>query len=199
MKIPAEMHTPDVIETGLGQFTSKDGAPTQDTAKKVRGFLTFTNGRNVDNNNFRGASACAIPQGFQSIGAQDNSVVIFSELMDSNSLFLTVNADRIYSLSVIDRSKGRIVMEQPPKSLRTINDMGFSWVIDIGFPGPNRGEGGKWLILLPDYEGVLPDSGFSITRSKTNPVLYAARDYLEDNDPKPVVTMIKQTSGTPHN
>ena len=33
-----------------------------------------------------------------------------------------------------------MVVEQPPKGLGTINDMWFQWVIDIGFPGPDRGE-----------------------------------------------------------
>ena len=46
-------------------------------------------------NSFSGASAYAIREGFHSIGAEDNTVVIFSELMDSNSLFLTANADTI--------------------------------------------------------------------------------------------------------
>ena len=191
--IPPSILTPDVVETGLGQLTYKDGAPTPETAKKVQEFLTFTNGLNVYNNSFRGASAYAIQQGFQSIGAQDNDVVIFSELMDSNSLFLTANADTVYYLSVIDLTKGPMVIEQPPKSVGTINDMWFSWVIDIGTPGPDRGEGGKYLIVPPGYDGVLPDSGFSVAHSKTNRVLYAARAYLQDNDPKPAVEMIKNT------
>jgi hypothetical protein len=60
-----------------------------------------------------------------------------------------------------------MVVEQPPKGLGTINDMWFQWVIDIGFPGPDRGEGGKYLLLPPGYDGPLPDSGFHLARSKT--------------------------------
>ena len=91
----------------------------------------------------QGASAYAIRKGFHSIGAEDNTVVIFSELMDSKSLFLTANADTVYFLAVVDLTKGPMVVEQPPKALGTINDMWFRWVIDFGFPGPDRGEGGK--------------------------------------------------------
>ena len=86
-----------------------------------------------------------------------------------------------------------MVIEQPPKSVGTINDMWFSWIIDIGFPGPDRGEGGKYLIVPPGYDGSLPDSGFHVAHSKTNRVLYASRAYLENNDPKPAVEMIKKT------
>jgi hypothetical protein len=46
-------------------------------------------------------------------------------------------------------------------------------IIDIGFPGPDRGEGGRYLIVPPGYTGPLPDSGFHVARSKTTRVLYA--------------------------
>jgi hypothetical protein len=192
--IPASIVTPDVVETGLGKLTFKDGAPTAETARTVADFLIFTNGLNVYNNSFRGASAYAIQKGFQSIGAEDNTIVIFSELMDAKSLFLTANADTVYYLAVVDLTKGPMVIEQPPKSVGTINDMWFSWVIDIGAPGPDRGEGGNYLIVPPGYDGPLPDSGFFVAHSKTNRVLYAARAYLVDNDPKPAVEMIKKTA-----
>ncbi len=190
--IPSSIVTPDVVETSLGKLTFKDGAPTQETAEIVEDTLLFTNGLNVYNNSFRGASALGVQKGFASIGAKFNDVVIFPELMDSSSIFLTANADTIYYLSVVDLSDGPMVIEQPPKGVGTINDMWFSWVIDIGFPGPDRGHGGKYLILPPDYDGPLPDSGFHVAQSKTNRVLYASRAYLVENDPKPVVEMIKK-------
>ncbi len=119
--------------------------------------------------------------------------VIFSELMDSNSLFLTANADTIYTLSVLDLTKGPLVVEVPPRSLGTLNDMWFGWIIDIGNPGPDRGEGGKYLILPPGYGGPVPDGGFYVGRSKTSHVLYAVRAFMVDNDPKPSVALIKQS------
>ncbi len=100
--------------------------------------------------------------------------------MDSTSLFLTGNADTVYYLSVIDVSKGPMVIEQPADGLGTINDMWFSWVIDVGGPGPDRGLGGKYLIVGPDYDGPLPQGGYFVAHSKTNRVLYAARAYLKE-------------------
>jgi hypothetical protein len=86
-----------------------------------------------------------------------------------------------------------MVVEQPPKGLGTINDMWFGWIIDIGFPGPDRGEGGKYLLLPPGYDGPVPDGGFYVARSKTTRVIYAARAFLTGNDPKPTVELIKKT------
>ncbi|MGB7806514.1 MAG: DUF1254 domain-containing protein, partial [Actinomycetota bacterium] len=57
-------------------------------------------------NGYQVASTYAIRQGFLSAGVQDNAVMIFSELMGSESLFLTANADTVYFLSFIDLSSG---------------------------------------------------------------------------------------------
>jgi hypothetical protein len=191
--IPPGLVTPDRVETRIGTLEYKDGAPSAATAQKVYDTLAFTRALNVFNNSFRGASAYAIRKGLQSIGAADNTVVIFPELMDAKSLFLTANADTVYYMTVVDLTKGPMVIEQPPKGLGTINDMWFSWVIDIGFPGPDRGEGGKYLLVPPGYDGPLPDGGFYVAHSKTLHVLYAARSFLVNNDPKPAVDLIKKT------
>jgi len=183
---------PDKIETSIGTLDFKDGAPSAQTAEKIRDALAFNNALSVYNNSFRGASAYALGKGFKSIGAEDNSIVIFSDLMDAKSLFLTANADTVYYLGIVNLSKGPMVIEQPPHGLGTINDMWFSWIIDIGFPGPDRGVGGKYLIVPPGYTGALPEGGYYIAHSKTNRVLYGARAFLVDNDPKPTVENIKK-------
>jgi len=189
---PAAITTPDRVETRIGTLEFKDGAPSAATVQRVQDNLDFVRGVDAFMNSFSGASAYALRQGFQSIGAEDNSVILFSELMDSNSLFLTPNADTVYSLAIVDLSKGPMVIEVPPRALGTLNDMWFGWIIDIGGPGPDRGEGGRYLILPPGYDGPLPDSGFHVGKSRTNHVLYAVRAFMENNDPKPAVATIKQ-------
>jgi hypothetical protein len=191
-QIPASLTTPDKVQTSIGTLEFKDGAPTLATAQKVRDALDFTNALNVYNNSFRGASAYALGKGFQSIGAEDNTVVIFSELLNAKSLFLTANADTVYFMSVLNLSSGPLVVEQPSGALGTFNDMWFTWIIDGGFPGPDRGAGGKYLFLPPGYEGSVPNGGFFVARSKTNRVLYAMRAFLTNNDPKPTVENIKK-------
>ncbi len=190
--IPKFITTDEHYETSIGDLDFSDGVPSVETAERVRDALDFTRALNAYNNSFRGASAYAIAKGFQDIGAEFSTVVIFSDLMDAKSLFLTANADTIYYLAVLDLSKGPMVVEQPPRGLGAINDMWFSWIIDIGFPGPDRGEGGKYLLVPPGYEGPLPEGGFYVAHSKTNRVLYAARAFMENNDPRPAVQNIKQ-------
>ncbi|BEQ15781.1 DUF1254 domain-containing protein [Desulfoferula mesophila] len=190
--IPPGLVTPDQMPSSIGTLEFKDGVPSLATAEKVRDALAFNNALAVYNNSFRGASALAIAKGMESIGAQDNTVVIYSKLMDSKSLFLTANCDTIYYLSVINMSQGPMVIEQPSMGLGTINDMWFSWIIDIGSPGPDRGQGGKYLLVPPGYDGPLPDSGFHVAHSKTVRALYAARCFLVNNDPAPAVANVKK-------
>ena len=147
---------PDKMETSAGTLEFKDGVPSDETASKVYDTLDFTRALNVYNNSFRGASALAIKKGMESVGAGSGDIVIFEQLMDANSLFLTANADTVYYLGWIDLSKGPVVIEQPSDGLGAINDMWFSWVIDMGKPGPDRGLGGKYLIVGPGYDGPLP-------------------------------------------
>jgi hypothetical protein len=191
--IPTYITTPNKVETSIGTLEFKDGVPSAATAQKVRDNLDYIRGVDAFMNSFSGASAYAIRKGFLSIGVEDNSAAIFPELMDSNSLFLTANADTLYVLATLDLTKGPIVVEIPPAMLGTINDMWFSWIIDFGFPGPDRGEGGKYLIVPPDYDGHLPEGGFFVGHSKTLHVLFAGRAFLANNDPKHVAELIEKS------
>lgn len=185
------LSAPSSMKTGIGTLEFNDGVPSAQAADSVFDAVDFANALAVYNNSFRGASAFAIRKGFQSVGAKDNDVLIFSKLLDASSLFLTANADTVYYLSAIDLTKGPMVIEQPSDSVGTINDMWFSWVIDIGGPGPDRGLGGKYLIVPPGYNGPLPEGGYFVAHSNTNRVLYAARAYLVHDDPAPAVENIK--------
>jgi len=187
------LSAPGSVETRIGTLEFSDGVPSTDTARSVFDTIAFTRALNVYNNSFRGASALALKKGFESVGAKPNDIILFSKLMDASSLFLTANADTIYAVGTIDLSKGPMVIEQPANALGTINDMWFQWVIDIGRPGPDRGLGGRYLIVGPGYAGPLPEGGYFVAHSKTNTVLYAARAFIENgNDPAPAAENIKK-------
>jgi hypothetical protein len=77
--------------------------------------------------------------------------------------------------------------------LGTIDDYWFRWVIDIGPPGPDRGEGGKYLIVPPGYDGPLPEGGFFVAHARTSRVFWFGRAFLENgNDPKPAAARIRK-------
>ncbi|MGY2125651.1 DUF1214 domain-containing protein [Nocardia gipuzkoensis] len=108
---PAEITIPDLLETRLGALEFTDGAPSRETVQKVYDNLDLIRGVEVFLNAFQGASTWALRQGFRSIGAEDNTIVIFSELMDSQSLFLTANADTVYYVGIIDATARTLLFD----------------------------------------------------------------------------------------
>ena len=191
--IPSEIAVPTELDTRLGKLSYVDGAPSSDTTQKALDNYDFVRALSVYMDAHQGASVAAFVKGFREIGAEDNDIIIFSELMDSQTLFLTANADTVYYVGTIGLQDGPMIFETPPDALGVIDDMWFRHVADFGRPGPDRGEGGRYLLLPPGYDGALPDSGFHIAQSNTNRVLVLGRSFLVDNDPKPVVAVIKES------
>ena len=109
----------------------------------------------------------AIRKGFHAVGIKDNEVVYWPVLLDAKTLMLTPNADTVYVMAFLDLTKGPMVLEVPPRVLGAIDDYWQRWVIDTGVPGPDRGEGGKYLIVPPGYVEELPEGEFNVARSRT--------------------------------
>ena len=192
-EVLARMSTPDRVESRLGTLEFSDGAPSAKTVETLYDHLDFVHALNAFLTAFPAASTQAIRQGFLDVGVEDNTCLIFSELMDSSSRFLTANADTVYYLVFVDLNDGPMVVETPPMALGTFDDMWFQWIIDFGLPGPDRGAGGKFLLVPPGYDGTLPEGGFFVGHSRTNRVLMLGRSFMEDNDPAPTVATIKST------
>jgi hypothetical protein len=193
--ISPAISTPDKVETRIGPLDFKDGMPSKETAATVYDNLDFTHAFDAFVNTYQAVNMVAGHNGFLSAGVKDNEIMIWSDLMDAKSLFLTTNADTVYFLGWIDLSKGPMVVETPPKALGTFDDFWWRWISDFGLPGPDRDAGGKYLLLPPGYDGPLPEGVFYVARSRTTRVLMLGRSFLENhNDPKPVVELIKKST-----
>ena len=192
-EIAPSITTPDKVETSIGTLEYKDGAPSKETVAKAYDYLDLMHGVEAFVNAYQGASVASIFKGCEDAGVPNNTVLIFSELMDSKSVFLTANADTVYFWVNLDVTKGPIVVETPPLALGVVDDMWFQWITDFGLPGPDRGEGGKYLFLPPDYKGEVPEGGYFVQKMRTTRATMLGRSFLEKNDPKPVVALIKKT------
>ena len=138
-----------------------------------------------------GASVYALREGFRSQGADNQTVLVMETLMDSKSLFLTPNSESVYNLMWLDLKGGPLVIETPPNILGIIDDHWFNYVGDVGNAGPDRGKGGKFLLLPPGYAGEVP-SGYFVFRSATFGNLFFWRGFLVNGDPKPAVENTKK-------
>ena len=189
--IPPDITTPDKVETRIGTLKLFDGFPDDATTQKVYDNLDFQRGVQAFLNAMPGAAVTAFRPAFRKFGAVDGNVLIFEELMDSKALWLTPNTTVVYYASWIDTKEGPIVLETPPNTLGLLDDHWFRYVGDFGNAGPDKGKGGKFLVLPPGYTGDVP-TGYFVLRPATYGVWLAGRGFLVDGDPKPAVASIKE-------
>jgi hypothetical protein len=194
-KIPEQVMTPNTVQTRIGTLNFVDGVPTVDTTQKVYDNLDFLRGVEVFLNFIPAASIEGLRLGHVAMGAtKSNQAVIFDQLLDSNPLFLTGNTDTVYCLAVLDlQTDGPTVVEVPPGSgPGTVNDAFFRFVVDMGGPGPDKGKGGKYLIVPVGYKGELPKSGYFVARSPSYVNFLALRGFLVDGKPDAASKMFRE-------
>jgi len=116
----------------------------------------------------------ALIKGAHSIGAVEaHEVMIFDELMNSKSLFLTANTSTLYTIPDLDLKRdGPTVVEVPDGLLGAANDSYFRYINDLM-------KAGKYLYLPPGYEGELPE-GYTIVKPKTYRVWIFLRASIAD-------------------
>jgi len=183
--IPPSIITPDEVDTRIGKLKFFDGVPTQDTADKALENLLFLRGVEAFLNGIPAASVEAIRRGLVDVGATEaHHLVVTDNLMDSKPLFLTANTDTVYAFNSFDLEKtGPLVIEVPAGSgPGTVNDAFFRFVVDMGAPGPDRGKGGKYLILPPGYEGNVPE-GYYVAKSRSYINVFVLRGFLVEGKP----------------
>ncbi|MBW1790119.1 MAG: DUF1254 domain-containing protein, partial [Deltaproteobacteria bacterium] len=191
--IPPSIIMPDKIKTRIGTLEFFDGFPTEKTVRKAYDYLDFQRGVDVFLDEMRAASMVALRNGHRDLGVTgSNRVAIFESLMDSKSLWLTPNSETVYASTFLDLKKdGPCIIESPPNVLGILDDMWMRYIGDIGNAGPDKGKGGKFIVLPPGYDGVVPD-GYHVFRSKTYGVWFILRGFLVDGDPGPAVANMKK-------
>jgi hypothetical protein len=95
-------------------------------------------------------------------GEGSNKIVYWSRLFDWKNQTLTPNPDSIYFMPFFNtKDVGPIVLEVPPAGsdgsiTGSIDDCWQAASEDVGPAGVDKGKGGKYLILPPDYKDKLP-------------------------------------------
>jgi hypothetical protein len=189
--IPPAVTTPNKIDTRIGTLKFTDGFPDDATVEKVYDNLDFQRGLQAFLTAMPAASLSAMRKGIRGFGPDNQTVIIFETLMDSRSLFLTANTESIYTTAWLNLKDGPIVVEAPPNNLGIVDDFWFRYVADLSNAGPDKGKGGKYLFLPPDYKGQPPD-GYFTYKSPTYGNWFITRGFLENGDPKPGVENIKK-------
>jgi len=181
--IPKGILTPDVVEISIGTLKFFDGAPLPETVELVFDNLDRMRGVDAFLKGMQGASQRELIERPKAIGTSTkfNKILIFEELMDSKQIFLTGNTSTLYIIPTLDlKAYGPMVVEAPPGLLGGFNSAWFNYMSDIGIFGPDKGKGGKFLVLPPGYDGKIP-SGYYVVKSPT----YKVWDFILNTSKPP--------------
>jgi hypothetical protein len=130
-----------------------------------------------------------------------NVLPIWKQRLNAKTLITTPNSDVIYALGYLDlKDDGPMVIEVPPGLQGILDDFfqrpvcsegqigGRVWCGDVGLPGPDKGKGGKYLLLPPDFKGKAPE-GYLTFRSRTYGVFVFWRGFFKN--PKQLEAPVK--------
>ena len=186
-RIPASVResiaVPDVITSPFGDLTFFDGVPSLESVETIYDLLDLIRGIEVYLNTIPGASLVAMRAGFRSVGVDGSRVLGYTApRANSASFFLTANTETTYGSMFLDlKADGPTVIENPPNSLSVLDDFWFRYVADLGLDGPDKGAGGKYLLLPPGYDGDVPPGYFACrTPTYTNWLMVRALGGVDD-------------------
>jgi hypothetical protein len=132
--------------------------------------------------------------GMEDVGVKAcHQIGILDRLLDSAPLFLTGNTDTVYASGILDLERdGPTVVEIPPGcGPTTVNDAWFRFITDMDRPGPDRGQGGKYLIVPAGYDRPTPD-GYFVSESPSRINWLIARGLLVDGNPDAPVKSFRE-------
>jgi len=111
-------------------------------------------------------------------GAGYNVLPVWKDRMNAKTWVPTPNADIIYAMGYLDlKQTGPLVVHAPPRVIGMFTDFFQRTLTDVGWAGPDRAEGGLYLLLPPDYQGPMP-AGYYAFRSQTYNVFLFFRTAL---------------------
>ncbi len=181
---PAELKAisiPDKVDTAIGTLEFFDGVPTDATISKVYDNLDRMRGMQVFLDNIGAVSMYSVRKGLDDAGAEGaNKIAVFEGLLDSQTVMVTANTSTLYAFTYTDLAKdGPTVIEVPPMMLGFLDDGWQRFIGNMGVTGPDKGKGGKYLVVPPGYTGEIPD-GYYLLKPPTNRNFVFLRGLVEN-------------------
>ncbi|MFZ4066993.1 MAG: DUF1254 domain-containing protein, partial [Phenylobacterium sp.] len=169
------------VATRLGTLKLENGYPTQATADKLYDEMDFQRATQ--------AYIWALPAvGFKALydaqaktlGVKNGEILLFQDLKDKAGM-LTPNITTLYAFSFWDLAKdGPLVVEVPAGATAGgVLDIWQQPITDMGQTGPDKGAGGRYLILPPGAAAVQAP-GYRIFRSPSNQIWFGTRGLAPD-------------------
>ena len=188
------------VDTHIGPLKYESGFPTKETVERLYDEIDFQRACQAYMWSFPAVSFASVKAGmFRDLGATYNDIVLYQDFLDTKSIYLTGNSTTVYASSPIDLAKdGPVVVEVPAGP--TAGMVADLWFITrgVGRIGPDKGKGGKYLLVPPGYKGNLPAKGYYIVRFETMDANYFIRGIVIKGDVKGAADMIAKSRVYPY-
>jgi hypothetical protein len=180
-------------ETRLGALEFENDYATPETAAKLREELRFQAAVQAYLWSFPLANVISLRDGHRAVGIENRTIPIFEDFLTPKTVIPTGNQSTIYAYNVLTLGDEPMVLNVIPDVVGFIGDAWQRPQGDLGRPGPDKGKGGKFLLVPPGYEGELPESGFYVVPCATRNVFWLVRAFVKDGDTQATVRALKGT------
>lgn len=164
------------MPTPLGGLTLENGFPSRQTADRLYDEMGFQRATQ--------AYLWALPAvGFKALydaqtktlGASNGDIMFYRGLADKAGM-LTPNITTLYAFSFWDLARQGPVVVEVPEGLTAggVLDIWQQPITDMGQTGPDKGAGGKYLILPPDSPDI-DAPGYIVFRAPSNQIWFGTR------------------------
>jgi hypothetical protein len=190
---PSFIASAQTVDTRIGKIELQNGYPTDDSITKLYDELDFQRAVQA----YIWATPAVALDALRIANERDwgvdyNEVGIVNKFTSPAVLALTGNTTTIYAASFVDlEQNGPVVIESPAGAYGVIDDYWQRPILEIGPFGPDKGKGGKLLIVPPGYQGEV-SKDYIIARSPTNRVIYLVRGLVKDGDVKAAVDTLSK-------
>ena len=206
LSLSAVLAVPLVVQVSryeeLANLPFKDGYPSKEGIAALKDELVFQRAVQSYIWALPALNMYGMKEGSEKVfGKGYNILPIWKQRLNAKTLITTPNSDVIYALGYLDlKDDGPMVIEVPPGLQGILDDFfqrpvcseeqigGRVWCGDVGLPGPDRGKGGKYLLLPPDFKGKAPE-GYLTFRSRTYGVFVFWRGFFKN--PKQLEAPVK--------
>lgn len=188
----------DAVTTRIGAIELDADYPTENAVKKLYDELDFQ--RAVQ------AYVWATPLvAFEAVrrandrqwGVGFNTVGIIDDYTTPVAKVLTGTNTTIYAAVFADLERdGPVVIDSPAGVYGVIDDAWQRPVVEVGPFGPDKGKGGRFLLLPPGYKGAIP-AGYLAAPSLTNRTMFIGRAFVKEGNVKAVADTLAQIQAYP--
>lgn len=186
------------IETHIGKIELQGGYPSSSSVKNLYDELDFQRATQA----YIWATPIVSMEAIRAANKRDwgvdyNAVSLVDGYTTPVAVALTGNSTTIYAAVFSDLARdGPVVIDSPEGVYGVIDDFWQRPVVEVGPFGPDKGKGGKFLLLPPGYDGPIPD-GYLVARSKTNQTMFIGRAFVKDGDIKSAVETLAEIKAYP--